>query len=281
MLHLFRTQRQEHLLVQHDLLAFLAEDEAQELPQRRRHRLVRRLVDVEENQPAQGVLCRGDVFISRGNGRFIVAGGDRQHFDRRIDVGQPGVPERVAIRGHAFCERKDGLLVLPESAEFDLAGARESLRQKIPGYMVPADFVVIETIPLTANGKIDFAALPAPSIRPMKDYAPPRTQLESTIAGIWQEELKIPRVGIDDNFFDLGGNSLTLVRVHSRLCADPEITVSVVDLFRYPTVRTLANSLNSNSRPRTVVSQAQERAVRQREAVAVRNATRTNHESGR
>ena len=119
-------------------------------------------------------------------------------------------------------------------------------------------------------------------MREQEEYAPPRNQLELKIAEIWQEELKIPKVGIDENFFDLGGNSLILVRIHGRLCeGDSETKVSVTDLFQHPTIRALAQFLRSNQQTSSVVGQAQEQGTRQREALAARHATRSSNEPRR
>ena len=172
--------------------------------------------------------------------------------------------------------------IVPDQPGLEVATLRESLRGKIPAYMVPASFAMVESLPLTANGKVDFAALPPPSLREQQEYAPPRNELELKIAAIWQEELKIPKVGIDENFFDLGGNSLTLVRIHSRLCeGGAETKVSVIDLFRNPTIRALAQFLRTNQQPSSVVGQAQEQGARQREALAARNAIRRSNEPRR
>ncbi len=178
----------------------------------------------------------------------------------------------------AGVEKRLVAYVVPGREEFEIANLRELLRQKIPAYMVPADFVVVEDLPLTPNGKIDFAALPPVSLREQEDHSPPRNQLEHKIAAIWQEELKIAKVGIDENFFDLGGNSLTLVRIHGRLSEDgPETKVSVTDLFQHPTIRALAQFMRASQQPSSVVGQAQEQGARQREALAARHAARKSN----
>lgn len=198
-------------------------------------------------------------------------------------AGMPGVKScAVTVLEEAGGEKRLVAYVVPDQEKFELATLREWLREKIPAYMVPADFAVVEKLPLTANGKVDLAALPPPSGRERQEYVPPQNQLELKIAGIWQEELKIAKVGIDENFFDLGGNSLTLVRIHSRLCeGDSEIKASVIDLFRHPTIRALAQFLRSKQQPSGVVGQAQEHGARQREALVARNATRRSNEPRR
>ena len=111
--------------------------------------------------------------------------------------------------------------------------------------MVPAAFVTLESLPLTPNGKVDRKALPIPDqVRPELEakYLPPQTEVEKTIANIWQEVLLIEEIGIHDNFFELGGNSLLLIQVHSKLQKIYQ-QLSLVDIFQYPTINYLAKYL--------------------------------------
>jgi len=125
------------------------------------------------------------------------------------------------------------------------------VRTKLPEYMVPNAFVMMERFPLTPNGKIDRRALPPPpTSRPELEstYVPPQTQIEKTIAAIWQEVLDVEQVGVDDNFFDLGGHSLRMAKVHARLCEALNTPLSMLELFRYPTIRSLALYLGRGGR---------------------------------
>ena len=113
--------------------------------------------------------------------------------------------------------------------------------------MIPASFVMLERLPLTSNGKLDRKALPAPDCaRPdlRVSYRAPETELELTIARVWQDVLKLDKVGVHDNFFDLGANSLMVVQVSSLLKDEIGREISVVDLFKYPSVKALAEHLN-------------------------------------
>ena len=124
---------------------------------------------------------------------------------------------------------------------------RAHLRELLPASAVPSAFVVLPKLPLTANGKIDHVALPAPETAAQVEAAPralPRDAREQRIAAVWSDLLLRPAVGQDDNFFDLGGNSLLVMRVHSQLQAD-EPALKVMDLFRFPTVRALVAHLAS------------------------------------
>jgi len=116
--------------------------------------------------------------------------------------------------------------------------------------MVPSVFQFLEAFPLTPNGKIDRKTLPAPDgLRPRLDtsYIVPRTALEQSIATVWQEVLGVSAVGVFDNFFDLGGHSLLLVKVHSKLRGITPRPLSIIDMFRYPTVDALAKRLSEGA----------------------------------
>ena len=115
------------------------------------------------------------------------------------------------------------------------------LSARLPGYMIPSPIEVLPALPLNPNGKIDRARLPKPELE-RAPYAPPRDTAEQRIAEVWREVLGLERIGIDESFFDLGGHSLLLLRVHHLLAGDYP-GLAMVDLFGYPTVRLLAAHL--------------------------------------
>lgn len=132
--------------------------------------------------------------------------------------------------------------------ELVFASLRDFLRERLPGYMVPAAFVVLDKLPLNPNGKVDRRALPLPEYGRLgseAQFVAPRNKLEADIATIWAEVLEIEQVSIDDNFFDLGGESFKAIRVVRKI----GVAVSVMDLFKYPTIRELAEYL-SQGQPR-------------------------------
>ena len=140
---------------------------------------------------------------------------------------------------------------------------RRFLSEKLPQYMVPERFVLLSSLPLTPNGKIDRRALPKPSsARPIGEgnYRTPKTALEQTIALLWQEALQVDVVGLDDNFFDLGGNSLRMATVFYRL-QEIEPDLKIVDLFTYPTISALAGYLAATIAPTQTVSASSERGL--------------------
>ena len=169
----------------------------------------------------------------------------------------------------AYCVTADGSV--------DSADLRGYLRDALPDYMVPSAFVMLATMPLTPHGKVDRDALPAPDLRgQLKDeYVAPQTALQQRIANAWRELLGVERVGLDDNFFDLGGHSLLVVRLHGRLKEIDSRAPSVIDLFKYSTVRALADhiGLGSDLEAAQAMDLVRARASRQREAFKRRRQT--------
>ncbi|MGE5341221.1 MAG: non-ribosomal peptide synthetase [Candidatus Omnitrophota bacterium] len=151
---------------------------------------------------------------------------------------------------------------------------REWLGKRVPEYMIPAVFEAVESIPLTLNGKVDKDALPVPLSwsRPALevDYKAPQTQIEQTIAGVWQEFLRLDKIGIHDNFFDMGGHSLLVTQVHSRLSEiyKDRKELTIVDMFRFPTIVALAEYIGGNSETKApdVYRKIRERAEKQQKA---------------
>jgi SagB-type dehydrogenase family enzyme len=119
---------------------------------------------------------------------------------------------------------------------------QDFLRTKLPDYMVPSTFVVLDTLPLTPNGKVDRKLLPAPDDDPSERvvaHVKPRNAVEQTIATIVQDLLKVNDVGINDSFFELGGNSVDMVRFHGKLRETFNKDISIVDMFANPTITRL------------------------------------------
>ncbi len=209
---------------------------------------------------AGGRLYRtGDLVRLRGDGELLFLGRvDHQVKVRgfRIELGEvevalgehPGVREQVVVAlEEAPGEGRLVAYLVPEEAPGPSTSELcAHLAPRLPPAMVPAVFVTLEALPLTPNGKLDRAALPAPEgERPeLADaFAAPRTEVEQTIAGVWRDLLGLDRVGLTDNFFELGGHSMLMVRLRDRLREALGRDVTVVVLFRYPTVATLAEYL--------------------------------------
>jgi len=125
---------------------------------------------------------------------------------------------------------------------------RNAMAQTLPGYMLPANYIIIEAFPLTSSGKIDRLSLPAlQKTRPLLDtsYVAPRTPTEKNIVAIWSEALGLEQVGVIDNFFDLGGDSLMLLAAHTHIQDVFAMDIPLVMLFQYPTVRALGQFIDN------------------------------------
>jgi amino acid adenylation domain-containing protein len=121
------------------------------------------------------------------------------------------------------------------------------LKVKLPNYMVPAAWVMLEALPLTPNGKVDRRTLPIPeNLRPQLEtaYVGPQTKMEHDITAIWQKVLPLEKIGIYDNFFDVGGHSLLMLQIHSQLRDFLGQELSMVEIFKYPTIHALAKYLS-------------------------------------
>jgi thioesterase domain-containing protein/acyl carrier protein len=130
----------------------------------------------------------------------------------------------------------------------DPAEIRTRLAERIPAYMVPAAVVVLEALPLTVTGKLDTRALPAPEYQDVDRYRAPATLTEEILAGIYAQVLGVERVGVDDSFFDLGGDSLLGMRLIAAINASLDADVAVRTLFHAPSVRSLSQQLGQDAR---------------------------------
>ena len=134
----------------------------------------------------------------------------------------------------------------PNGAEPAVPELRAFLKERLPDYMVPSTFTTLGAFPLTPNGKVDRRRLPAPDERRAASrsaFLAPRDEIERAIAGVWRDVLRVDEVGVDDNFFDLGGHSLLLVQVQARLRTALAREVAIVEMFQYPTIRAMATHL--------------------------------------
>lgn len=158
---------------------------------------------------------------------------------------QPGVSDCVVV----LHEESDGdkrlfaYVVASAGCELTISELRHYLRTKLPSYMVPASFEIIDALPLLPSGKINRRALPTPRFTRTEadeSFVAPRTPIERLLAVEWCEVLKLDRIGIHDNFFELGGHSLLAAKVVSRIRGSLEIQFGMVDLFQAPTIAGLA-----------------------------------------
>lgn len=163
--------------------------------------------------------------------------------------GQPSIEDAVVIDREDVPgdKRLVAYLICPDPANVDLGRLREALRQVLPEYMVPSGYVFMEVLPLNHNGKLDRKALPRPTYESSEAYAVPRTEAEWAIAEIWRKSLGDERVGLDDNFFDLGGHSLLGVEVANGINDRLGCDLSVIEFFDRPTIRELCALLEEEA----------------------------------
>jgi acyl carrier protein len=147
------------------------------------------------------------------------------------------------------------------------------LRARLPRYMVPSLIVTLPYLPLTRNGKVDRNSLPsAESLRTNVEanYVEPTTKMQQTIASIWRKVLQIEKVGINDNFFDLGGNSLLMARVHNELRQVFRKEISMVEMFNSTTISSLTSYLTRAGVEQLNFESASQRARLQKGAIGKR-----------
>jgi nonribosomal peptide synthetase DhbF len=147
-------------------------------------------------------------------------------------------------------------LVAASGAVVDAAALREYLAAGLPDYMVPSAFVFLEELPLTPNGKLDRKALPAPHYQANTVGRAARTPQEEILSELFAEVLRVPRVGIDDNFFDLGGHSLLAGRLMSRIREVMGVELGIASLFETPTVAGIAKRIDSAAAARPPIRPA-------------------------
>ncbi|MEA2692845.1 MAG: hypothetical protein QOJ16_2232, partial [Acidobacteriota bacterium] len=224
----------------------------------------------------------GDLGRYLPNGEVAFAGrADQQVKIRgfRIELGEieaqlgllPGVQEAVVLaRDEPATGKQLVAYVVPDRERpASVVELRDVLRQRLPVYMVPGAFVLLEAMPITPNGKVDrraLARLKAVRERETAGHVAPETALEQAIAAVWREVLQLENVSVEDNFFDLGGHSLLLIRLHGRLQEVLARELSVVDLFTYSNIRALAAHLAHREEPPAALAETRNRAQKQIEA---------------
>ena len=148
-------------------------------------------------------------------------------------------------------ERRLAAYVVSDATSGDLTAClREHLRERLPRYMLPSCFVILDEFPLTARGKVDHAALSllARTQRaPIEAFVGPRTPIETAIAAIWEDVLSVDRIGIHDDFFDLGGHSFLAVRSIARIERAFGVSLPLAVLFEYPTVEALSRAVEDRN----------------------------------
>ncbi|MCE5167973.1 amino acid adenylation domain-containing protein [Paenibacillus profundus] len=205
---------------------------------------------------ARGVMYRtGDMARWQEDGSIEYLGRIDQQVKirgHRIEIGeietmllQHNLIQEAAVTAQKRGVQTELCAYVAASEEVPVSELRAHLAAKLPDYMIPSYFVQLDKIPLTPNGKLDRKALPAPAehARHAHDAVMPRTQLEQLIAEAWKAVLELDRIGIHDKYFEVGGNSINLIQLQSKLQRQLGRKVPIVTLFQYPTVHDLAAHL--------------------------------------
>jgi aspartate racemase len=178
----------------------------------------------------------------------------------------PSVAQAVVIAktDESGDKRLVAYLVPREGTKPTLAELRAYAKEKLPEYLLPRRFVILNSIPLTPNGKVDRTSLPDDEelLREVPEMpVRPRGDMEAMITLIWQQVLHVDHVGLDDNFFDLGGHSLLVLQVRKALREKLDRNIPIVDLFTYPSIRSLVQHLHQGSQGRPEVQATRDRAL--------------------
>jgi non-ribosomal peptide synthetase component E (peptide arylation enzyme) len=219
--------------------------------------------DPFSDKPGARLYKTGDLarYLPNGNIEFL-GRADHQVKIRgfRIELGEietvlgqhPDVQKAVVVAREDIPDDKRivAYVVSKHGSVLSINELRGFLQNKLPKYTIPSAFVFLDTLPLTPNGKVDRRALPTPEgLRSGLEaaYEAPQTYIQELIVSVWQQVLGVRKVGIHDNFFDLGGNSLLMAEVQSKLGAvfDQDL---MIDMLKYPTVYSLANYLGQEVR---------------------------------
>lgn len=209
--------------------------------------------------PGGRLYRTGDLarFLSNGTLEFL---GRIDHQVKirgfRVELGEietallqyPGVQAAaVWLQEYGADDKRLVAYLVPKNPDnLAVSELRTFLNDRLPDYMLPSAYVLLERLPLTANGKLDRRALPPPQERTVRDDKPliaPRTPLEQMLAGIWQQILNVPRVGIHDNFFDSGGNSLLAIQLMTRIQEHLGTPAPLSIIFQAPTLQEMADLL--------------------------------------
>lgn len=230
-----------------------------------------------------GDLCRyfpdGNIeYLGRNDFQVKIRG-------QRIEIGEieAVLSQYPAVREVTVLAREDvpgdkrlvAYVVPKHQTKLDVEQLRDFAREKLPNYMVPSTIVPMEAFPLSSSGKVDRRSLPVPERKRQMDrsYVAPQGESEGILAAIWEELLHVDKVGVRDNFFDLGGHSLLLVKMVPKVEAAFGRKVTIIDLFQRPTIKALAEFLADERKSGPSFDRIKERAMKQKEMLKSKRQT--------
>jgi len=245
--------------------------------------------------PGARMYRTGDLVKRLEDGRLVFLGRqDNQVKVRgyRIELDEvrqalerlPGVA-KAAVIVHRGEHKEAAILayVSPDPAErsqLSVSGFLQKLKLELPDYMVPSGLFILNEFPYTPNGKLDLKSLPTQLTRPVKKLVPAANDTEAKMLEVWKELLKIDEIGTRDSFFELGGHSLLLGKLQQRIESQFAVTLKITELFKYPTISTLAARIDKSDTQGDLVIKTEDRQLRLKSVSQIRNHMRQRNRRG-
>lgn len=217
--------------------------------------------DPFSSEPGQRLYCTGDLgcYLPDGNIAFL-GRVDQQVKIRgfRVELGEvetilaqhPSVKTSVVMVREDVPNHKKLVAYIVSNNDVTLSEIKTFLQKKLPQYLIPTEYVFIDKVPLSVNGKVDRQALPSPNVKSLVDNTEhwvPQTKIEQNLSNIWSKVLGYPSISSEANFFDLGGNSLKIVQIIARVRQELKVELAVPDIFANPTIKDLAQHIETKS----------------------------------
>jgi acyl carrier protein len=157
----------------------------------------------------------------------------------------------VAVTEHSWTHPGTCLVAYVTPGSIDVPALSAHARKSLPGHLVPAAIIAVDKIPATTDGSVSLADLPAPRVDGLMPYRPPRTDRQQVMCDNFADVLRVPRAGLDDDFFNLGGRSVDAMLLAVKIAAATGVSMSMTDLFDAPTVAELDQRLGEREQDRT------------------------------
>lgn len=189
------------------------------------------------------------LYLGRKDDQVKIRGYRVEPGEVKLAVSQYPAIEQVVITAKGDAYDKHLIAYVTANTQLDADNIKTFLKQAVPDYMIPAHIVQLKEIPLTANHKVDFKSLPEPGAGTKKVVVQPRNNREEQVIKVWRTVLANEHIGIDDDFFDLGGHSLKAIQVVNRLQKELKLKATIRDIFNFPTVRSFCEATMEANEP--------------------------------